>query len=106
MKKFTDKQTASFMLETRQRGCHYIRRYLKVNAWRLPLVICLLIILLGVGTFAQDWGFYGFLIGLACGVFGRDGVWLRYQRISWPFYAKVINWELVERIAKGEEPTS
>ncbi|HXR05072.1 MAG TPA: hypothetical protein VN836_10240 [Verrucomicrobiae bacterium] len=106
MKKFTDKELATFMLETRQRGPRYLRRYFKLNGWRWPLLILVLIIFMCFAIFAQSWGFCGYLIGLACGMFARDMAYMRYQRDTWPFYAKTSNWELIEKIAKAEQSVS
>ena len=58
--------------------------------------------LLGLGTFAQAWGFCGLVVGMVAGIFSRDSVWIRRQRIIWPFYARVIDWEKVQKIARGE----
>jgi hypothetical protein len=102
MKNYTDTELAAFMLEMRQHGGPPRWRYLKTNAWRLVFFFCLIVFLLGLGTFAQAWWFCGFVVGLVWGIFSRDGAWLRQQRAAWPFYAKVTDWQIVERIASGE----
>jgi hypothetical protein len=102
MKNYTDTELAASMLEMRQHGGRTRWRYLRTNAWRWAFFFGFIALLLGFGTFAQAWGFCGFVVGLVAGIFSRDGVWLRQQRAVWPFYAKVIDWEKVESIANGE----
>jgi hypothetical protein len=97
MKNYTDKELADFMLEMRQHGGRTRWRYLKTNRWRWVLFFGFIALLLGLGLFAHSWGFCGFVVGLVFGIFSRDGVWLRGQTAVWPFYAKVIDWEKVER---------
>jgi len=102
MKNYTDRELADFMLEMRRHGGRTRWRQLKANAWRWLLFVTLVLILAGAGLFAQARGFSGFVLGLAVGIFSRDGVWLRLQRLAWPFYAKIVDWGKVERIANGE----
>src|SRR5215469_4410320 len=100
MKKHTDTQLAAFLLEKNQNGGRVFRSYLKRNAWRLPLFFFLISFFLGLGISKHEWGFCGFLSGLTLGIIFRDGVWMKQQRVVWPFYAKVIDWIKVEKIAK------
>jgi hypothetical protein len=100
MKKYTDKELADLMLEMRQHGNSRTQwRYFKRKKWRWFLFFGLIALLLGLGILAQSLGFCGLVFGLFLGIFFRDAVWLRGQAAAWPFYAKVIDWEKVERFS-------
>lgn len=103
MKKYTDKELADYLLETRRcNGREPWGYFTKKNRLRMILSIAFLIVLFGIGVFAQSWLFCGFIIGLALGSFYRDRAWQDAHRAGWPFYDKVTDWGKVERIASGE----
>ena len=102
MKNYTDKELADFVLEMRQQGGQTRWRYRKMGWRRWALFLGLIALLLALGMFARSVGFCGFTIGLVAGIFSRDGAYVRQLRAAWPFYAKVIDWPKVQRIADGE----
>jgi len=102
MKNYTDKELAVFMLEMRQHNGRAPWRYFKKNGWRMVFLIGFIILLLGLGIFAQSWWICGFGFGFVAGIFSRDRDGVRQQQAVWPFYTKIIDWGTVETIAKGE----
>jgi hypothetical protein len=103
MKKYTDKELADLLLEMRQHnGRAPSWGYFKKHPARMVLFIGFIVVLIGLGVFAQSWGFCGFILGLVLGIFSRDRANNQQLRLVWPFYGKVIDWLKVERIANGE----
>jgi hypothetical protein len=103
MKEYTDKELAGYLLEMRRHngrapswGCF------KTHARRMVLFIGFVVLLFGLGVFAQSWWLCGFVFGCVVGIFSRDREHVRQLRSVWPFYGKVIDWLKVERIANGE----
>ena len=105
MKKYTDKELANFLLESRQNGPAASWPF-KKHWWRWTLFIALTALLVGVGLFVHSGALCGFIIGLVAGGFSRDRTWLQGRRAVWPFYAKIIDWPKVGKIASGEEPVA
>src|SRR5215471_19992409 len=103
MKGYTDKQLAEYMLEMRQHnGRAPSWGYLKKHALRMLLFIGFVVVLSGVGVFAQAWWLSGFVLGYSVGIFSRDRGYGGQLRLVWPFYDKVIDWLKVESIASSE----
>jgi hypothetical protein len=103
MKQYTDKELADHLLEMRRcDGRASLRSYFKRNGWRLFLFFGFVIVLLGLGLFAQSWGFCGFIFGLVFGILSRDRAHAQQLQKIWPFYGRVIDWLKVEKIAGGE----
>ena len=48
-------------------------------------------------------GFCGFVAGVVVGIFSRDSAWIKQTHAAWPFYVKIIDWNKVETMAKGEK---
>jgi hypothetical protein len=103
MKNYTDKELADYMLEMRQKNGQTPWRYRMTSRGRWVYFFGLVGLLLAIGVFARSVAFCGFVVGMAVGIFSRDGAYVRQYRAVWPFYAKVIDWPKVERIADGQK---
>jgi hypothetical protein len=95
-------ELAAITLEARNRGAFTHRHHFRTNAMRYVLFFTVVALAALAVARLQHWGAFGLLLGVITGVLARDRVYFRQHKETWPFYAKVIDWQKVQRIANGE----
>ena len=104
MKTNTDKELAVFLLKERQHGGQTWWQHLKTHARYWTFAFGFMMVLLGLAAFVEAWVPFGVVLGLVAGILSRASVWIQHQRAAWPFYAKVLDWEKVTKIANETPP--
>lgn len=99
-----DQKLAQHMLAHKANGysiCYILRR----SWWRYLIILaaaggCLAVSRMA-DTQAIKW-WYGCFFGILVGALLRDGGWFRKLKKQWPFTSQIINWSIVESMARGD----
>jgi|GEM_PF-915816 len=97
----SDKALAARMLQLHERGGYPLGLYLRWNAARYLLKAVIYAGLFALCESANLRPLFLVLLGVFIGSVVRDFEWLRATQKTWPFNAKVINWEKVRALADG-----
>jgi hypothetical protein len=101
MARLTDKTLAERLLRAREQGGYKILPFVRMNARGYVSLVLYFTTVLAFLAFAGVWPSFAVMGGLAAGVFLRDVSWLMGIQRTWPFSAKVTDWEKVQKIAAG-----
>jgi hypothetical protein len=106
MKVPSDQIMAKHYLAHREAGTYSILNILRRSAKRYIFSLILMVLLAVMATYTTErvlriMGLIG--VGMYIGMFLRDFGWFRNIKASWPFTEKIIDWQKVEAIAKGDE---
>ncbi len=101
MARLSDKILAERMLQARERGGYRIWPFVRMNAKGYVFLVTYFGAVLALLAFVGMWPVFAVIGGIVAGVFLRDVSWLVGIQRTWPFSAKVTNWESVEKIAAG-----
>ncbi len=89
------------MLRARERGGYRILPFVRMNAKGYVVLVVYFGALLAFFAFTAMWPVVAVIAGVVAGVFLRDVSWLIGIQRTWPFSAKVTDWDKVQKIAAG-----
>jgi hypothetical protein len=89
------------MLETREKG-YSLGLLFRRSKWRYAFLAAFFGGMLGLLAFYGVWSCFWGVAGALLGVVFRDIGWMLQYGRTWPFSVKVVDWEKVEKYAKGE----
>jgi hypothetical protein len=89
------------MLQARERGGYRILAFVRMNAKGYVVLVAYFGSLLAFFAFTAMWLVFAAIAGVVVGVFLRDVSWLIGIQRTWPFSAKVTDWDKVQKIAAG-----
>ena len=101
MARLSDKTLAERMLRARERGGYRILPFVRMSAKGYVVLVFYFGALLAFFAFAAMWPVFAVIAGVVAGVFLRDVSWLIGIQRTWPFSAKVTDWDKVHKIAAG-----
>lgn len=102
MKETSDQVRAQRLLLLRDHGANEFSTFLKLNATRYVFRIALSAVGLTIIAVTGLWIWFAFFLGMVAGGFLRDVSWVRSNRRTWPFTKKVMDWEVVEKLASRQ----
>ena len=89
------------MLQARERGGYRILPFVRMNAKGYIILVIYFGAVLAVLAWLELWPGVCVVLGLVFGVCLRDLSWLIGIQRTWPFSAKVTDWDKVQKIAAG-----
>jgi hypothetical protein len=101
MARLSDKSLAERMLRARERGGYRILPFVRMNAKGYIVLVVYFGALLAFFALTAMWSVFAVIAGVVAGVFLRDVSWLIGIQRTWPFSAKVTDWDKVQKIAAG-----
>jgi hypothetical protein len=101
MARITDKTLAERMLKARERGGYRILPSMRMNAKGYIFLALYSYAVLIVLVFFGLWFGVCTVLGLVVGAFLRDLSWYIGIQRTWPFAAKVTDWDKVQKLAGG-----
>jgi hypothetical protein len=104
MKTLSDQVAARRMLQIRDEGGYRLGTFLRLNARKYAIQGLVFGLSLALLLIIEMRVAFSILLGVILGSLARDFGWVRASRRTWPFTMRVINWEIVERLATHEEP--
>ena len=91
---------AERMLQARERGGYKFLPFLRMNAKGYTFLVAYFGAVLAFLAFVELWTLFTAIAGLVIGVFLRDVSWLVGVQQTWPFVAKVTDWDKVKGAAE------
>ena len=101
MARLSDKTLAERMLQARERGGYRILPFVRMNAKGYSFLVIYFGAVLAVLAWLELWPGVCVVLGLVFGVCLRDLSWLIGIQRTWPFSAKVTDWDKVQKTAAG-----
>jgi hypothetical protein len=103
MKNTDDKTLAKLMLQTHKDGGYRFVPFVCMNASGYMIIVIALGVVFGLSAYTGDWKAFVLLACYFVGGLGRDVLWFSGLNKSWPFEDKIINWDMVQKIADENE---
>lgn len=101
MRAINDRIRAKRLLEARKHA-FAILPFMRLNAPRYIVYSVLFAVILLLLALSGLWSVFGFVVSFLLGMSFVYIRWLRGQRNVWPFATKIINWDVVHKIAEDE----
>jgi hypothetical protein len=99
MKTISESVQAGLLLQTHERGGYQAIPFIRNNAKGYCFFGIYFLILLALVASKGWWDMFGYVAFFIAGMVLRDISWYRAMKRSWPFVAKIIDWNRVKQIA-------
>jgi hypothetical protein len=97
-----ERKVANRILQVHDQGGYRFSQFVGWQAKAYVLGVVYMVTALAFFAWVGLWGFFWLTLGLFAGMWLRDYGHLLAANRSWPLLDRVINWELVKQIARGE----
>jgi hypothetical protein len=106
MKKTSDKTMAVRMLQRKKDGGHRFLPFIRMNAKGYTMIGICCGACMGWFAYARVWTGFACLVCYLFGALLRDVSWVISMNRTWPFVERVINWEIVQKMADQNDPSA